>query len=111
MHKKIVLFLFDKGKPMPVVFRYEGFRFFFYSNEGQPREPTHIHVRSSEGEAKFWLYPTVHLADSHGFDAGTLRELAKIVEQHVSLIEPRKGSWTRSRVLFLMVLARRKSPS
>ena len=23
---------------MPVVFRYKGFRFFFYSNEGQPRE-------------------------------------------------------------------------
>jgi hypothetical protein len=29
---------------MPVVFRYGGFRFFFYSNEGDPREPVHIHV-------------------------------------------------------------------
>jgi hypothetical protein len=24
---------------MPVIFRYKGFRFFFYSNEGNPREP------------------------------------------------------------------------
>jgi hypothetical protein len=24
---------------MPVVFRYKGVRFFFYSNEGSPREP------------------------------------------------------------------------
>jgi len=30
---------------MPVVLRYKGFRFFFYSNEDSPREPVHIHVR------------------------------------------------------------------
>jgi hypothetical protein len=40
---------------MPVVFRYKGFRFFFYSNEGNPREPVHIHARGEGGEAKFWL--------------------------------------------------------
>ena len=42
---------------MPVAFRYKVFRFFFYSNEGNPREPLHIHVRSAEGEAKFRLTP------------------------------------------------------
>ena len=30
---------------MPVVFRTEGHAFFFYSNEGNPREPVHVHVR------------------------------------------------------------------
>ena len=30
---------------MPIVFRYHGYKFFFYSNEGDPREPVHIHVR------------------------------------------------------------------
>ena len=39
--------------PMPVVLRYKGFRFFFYSNEGSPREQVHIHVLGAEGEAKF----------------------------------------------------------
>ena len=58
---------------MPVIFRYKGFRFFFYSNEGNPREPVHVHVRSSEGEAKFWMHPVVHLEGSNGFDARTLR--------------------------------------
>ena len=72
---------------MPVIFRYKGFRFFFYSNEGSPREPVHVHVRSSEGEAKFWLHPTVHLNDSNGFDAQTLRELTQVVEQNSVLIE------------------------
>ena len=35
---------------MPVVFRYKSFRFFFYSNEGNPREAMHIHVRGVDGE-------------------------------------------------------------
>ena len=30
---------------MPVIFRYKGFRFFFYSNEGNPREALHVHAR------------------------------------------------------------------
>lgn len=42
---------------MPEVFRYRGFRFYFFSNEGNPREPVHIHVESANGKAKFWLRP------------------------------------------------------
>ena len=38
---------------MPVVFRYKGYRFFFFSNEGDPLEPMHIHVRRGEATAKF----------------------------------------------------------
>jgi hypothetical protein len=72
---------------MPVVFRYKGYRFFFYSNEGSPREPVHIHVRGKDGEAKFWLHPLVNLADSNGFDARTLRELADVVEKNSAMIE------------------------
>lgn len=72
---------------MPVVFRYKGFRFFFYSNEGNPREALHVHVRGDGGDAKFWLKPQVRLADSAGLDARTLRELAGVVEQNVALIE------------------------
>ena len=72
---------------MPVVFRYKSFRFFFYSNEGKPREALHVHVRNPEGEAKFWLSPTVYLADSEGFDARTLRELRDQVVANHALIE------------------------
>ena len=72
---------------MPVIFRYKGYRFFFYSNEGSPREPVHVHVRSNDGEAKFWLQPVVHLADSSGFDARILRELTGVVEQNAAMIE------------------------
>lgn len=29
---------------MPVIFRHKSFRFFFYSNEGNPREAMHVHI-------------------------------------------------------------------
>ena len=61
---------------MPSIFRHDGFRFFFYSNEGDPREPVHVHVMKDGGEAKFWLSPDVTVAYSAGIDARTLRRLA-----------------------------------
>jgi hypothetical protein len=72
---------------MPVVLRISGFRFFFYSNEGEPREPVHIHVRQGGAVAKFWLHPEISVAESYGFDARTLRELAKLVAANKALIE------------------------
>ncbi len=71
---------------MPVIFRFEGFKFFFYSNEGDPREPIHVHVLKGGDKAKFWLNPVV-LAANAGFDARTLRELANIVESNALRIE------------------------
>ncbi len=64
---------------MPAVFRVRGFRFFFYSNEGVPREPMHIHVEKGDAEAKYWLEPEIILAYNDGYDARTLRELLEIV--------------------------------
>jgi len=71
---------------MPTVFRYGGFRFFFYSNEGDPREPIHIHVRDANGEAKFWVGEEIALARSDGFNARTLRQLANLVSENRALI-------------------------
>jgi hypothetical protein len=72
---------------MPVVFRYKGFRFFFYSNEGNPPEPVHVHARAGGSEAKLWLDPRVRVAASYGFDAGTLRELVEVAQTNRELIE------------------------
>jgi hypothetical protein len=65
---------------MPTVFRYEGFRFYFVSNEGDPREPVHVHVRRDGIEAKFWVIPEVLIAYNGGYSPRTLRELVQIVE-------------------------------
>ncbi len=72
---------------MPVVFRERGFRFFFYSNDGSPREPVHIHVEKDNLEAKFWLHPEVRLAYNDGYDARTLREVLGIVAVNRDRIE------------------------
>ena len=72
---------------MPVVFRSGGFRFFFYANEGSPREPYHIHVERGEQQAKFWLRPAVSIAYNDGFDARALRELMRLVEGNRARIE------------------------
>ena len=72
---------------MPVVFKYKGYRFFFYSNEGDPLEPLHIHVRRGESVAKFWILPQVSLAESYAMSASELRELSRVVEKKRELIE------------------------
>ena len=65
--------------PMPTVLRIGAFRFHFYSDEGS--EPAHIHVRSADGECKFWLEP-VHLAGNRGMAVRHLRDIERLVLEH-----------------------------
>lgn len=64
---------------MPVVFRHRGFRFLFYANEGDPREPVHIHAMKDGIDAKFWLWLEVSVVYNDGFNAKTLRELVEVI--------------------------------
>ena len=61
---------------MPTVLRIGKYRFHFYSDERG--EPSHVHVRSPDGECKFWLDP-VQLARNNGIAAHELRS----IERHV----------------------------
>ncbi len=72
---------------MPVVLRVEGFQFLFYSNEGDPREPAHIHVRVDRDEAKFWISPDVRVAYNRGLNGRTLNRARQLVEEHQALLE------------------------
>jgi hypothetical protein len=62
----------------PTVFREGPYRFFFFSRE---EERMHVHVTSADGEAKFWLEPTVSLATYEGLDSKQLTRLQRIVER------------------------------
>lgn len=66
---------------MPTVLRVDGYRFFFYSNEGN--EPPHIHVQKAEKYAKFWLDPVV-LADFAGFSSKDLQCIESIIREHLA---------------------------
>jgi hypothetical protein len=67
---------------MPVILRLNGYSFFFYSNEGDPLEPAHIHVSKAGDEAKIWLEPIAVLARNDGFNACDLRELLNIATEN-----------------------------
>ncbi len=72
---------------MPVVFRYAGVRYYFFSNEGIPREPAHVHVERDGAEAKFRLRPDVKVVESAGFGRQELAGLMRVVEERRDEIE------------------------
>lgn len=72
---------------MPVIFRVDGCRLHFFANEGNPREPVHIHVAQPDADAKSWLYPEVELAYNRGFDARWIKRLRDIVVMRRTEIE------------------------
>jgi len=72
---------------VPTIFRANGYRFFFYSNGGDPREPVHVHAERGGSEAKFWISPDVRVAYNDGFNARSLRELADLIEANRRRVE------------------------
>lgn len=75
---------------MPTVLIANGYRFFFYSNEGNPLEPCHIHVRKGAATAKFWIESQVSLSESFDMSPRELREIMKIIEVNKESI---RKSW------------------
>ena len=75
---------------MPIVFRESGLRYYFFSNEGLPREPMHIHVKARGCDAKIWIEPEVALAESYGFKA---RELSGILRTVTNNRERIQRAW------------------
>lgn len=61
----------------PTAFTERGYRFFFFSLE---EARMHVHVRSPDGEAKFWLEPEVRLAKNYRYSQVQLRQIKGIVE-------------------------------
>ncbi len=73
----------------PTVFREAGFRFYFFSRE---EIRMHVHVQCADGEAKFWLEPTVAVAQNACLDARQIRSAQALVEAHVDEI---RRAWQR----------------
>ena len=71
---------------MPKIFEWKGYKFFFFSNEGLPLEPCHIHVRKGSNIAKFWIIPDITLDSSWGMNSKELSNLEKVIEENKKLI-------------------------
>lgn len=63
----------------PTIFRERGFRFFFFSRE---EERMHVHVHCGDGEAKYWLEPSIKIAKNYGLSDQQLSKIEEIVREH-----------------------------
>jgi hypothetical protein len=73
---------------MPTALRTGPYRFYFYSYDC--RERRHMHVDRDDLSAKFWLDPDVSLADNHGFSRQELRDIERLVRDH---LEALRNAW------------------
>ena len=72
---------------MPTVFYYRGMRIHFFANEGDPREPMHVHVDSGDACAKVWVFPSVQMASAFGYSSREQRLIIELIEARRSEIE------------------------
>jgi len=42
----------------------------------------HVHIISSQGEAKFWLMPEIELAKNYRFSRKQLKQIESLIEQN-----------------------------
>jgi len=73
----------------PTIFREDGYRFYFFARE---EERMHVHVHSAQGEAKFWLEPSIELAQNFGMSVQQIRAVQTKVEVHADEI---RAAWHR----------------
>ena len=64
---------------MPTVLRVEGFRFFFWSNEGTERP--HVHVEKADAAGKWWI-DDLSMSYRSGFSPMQLRRVRELLEAH-----------------------------
>ena len=82
---------------MPTIFKYRGWRFHFYSFEGTPREPIHVHVAKPGRDAKIWICPEIRLAYNKGLTAQEIRLIFdKVVESADEIVEAWNGFFART---------------
>lgn len=71
---------------MPTVFRINGFRFFFFSNE---HEPEHIHIEKGDMYARIEL-ESLKVTDSYNINSKDLKKMIELVEKNKDKL---KGAW------------------
>jgi hypothetical protein len=73
----------------PTVLRVKGFRFYFFSRE---ERRAHVHVQHADGEAKFWIEPTVELAVNFSLKPKQVTEAQQLIEEHLNEI---RNAWAK----------------
>ena len=77
------------GLVSPTVLRVKGFRFYFFSRE---ERRAHVHVQHADGEAKFWIEPSVELAVNFSLKPKQVTEAQAVIEEHLDEI---RSAWAK----------------
>ncbi|MCI5764286.1 MAG: DUF4160 domain-containing protein [Actinobacillus porcinus] len=70
---------------MPIVLTYQGYKIYFYSNEGLPLEPVHVHINKAGKTAKVWLKP-ISVAYTYGFSSKEIKEICNFLQKYERFI-------------------------
>ncbi|MFY1026525.1 hypothetical protein CFY87_00345 [Actinobacillus seminis] len=70
---------------MPIVLTYRGYKIYFYSNEGLPLEPVHVHIDKAGKTAKVWLNP-ISVAYVYGFSSKEIKEICNYLQKYEHFI-------------------------
>lgn len=68
---------------MPTIFIKGKYRFYFFSREEERR---HVHVSTTEGDAKIWIEPKISLAKSVNLKEHELFEIYRITKENLEEI-------------------------
>jgi hypothetical protein len=71
---------------MPTVFRIDGYRFFFFSDEHNPK---HIHIEKADSYARIEL-ESLNVTDKYNINSKELKKLVKLVEENIDTLQ---GAW------------------
>ena len=71
---------------MPTIFKIDGYRFFFFSNE---HFPEHVHVEKGDSYARIELESLI-VTDSYNFNSKELKIVSKIIQENYTQL---KGAW------------------
>ncbi|MEQ8882161.1 MAG: DUF4160 domain-containing protein [Cyclobacteriaceae bacterium] len=69
---------------MPTVLTIDGFKFLFYSDEGN--EPCHIHIKKGGATGKIWLLPDFDEDYYYGFTEQEKRKIRKLVKENYEFL-------------------------
>jgi hypothetical protein len=68
---------------MPVILRFNGIDFFFYSNE---HRPIHVHVRKGNASAKIQIEGGIKIVESINFSPNALKVIKKFCKKNEDYI-------------------------
>jgi len=71
---------------MPTIFRIDGYRFFFFSDEHTPQ---HIHIEKADAYARIEI-DSLKVTDSYKLNSKELKKLLKLVQDNKSKLQ---GAW------------------